>query len=204
MICSFPIHFSWDTWEPFKIPDIQATVYCYKRNLQICINASIALAKLNHPIPQSHKCRTVCASTSSLFGIHHTRASLRACVRTYASVCSTRSNYCLLSNLYRLAVATAMYWYKSRVTAAQWRLRSVLDSQVWPVITGHSADTQDTIYFRRTSKTSDHEYVRYSGQFSLKHIHVWTVPSRHTTSKWRRINVDATWSRRIDVDTTSF
>ena len=29
-------------------------------------------------------------------------------------------------------------------------------------------------------------------------------PSRHTTLKWRRINVDATWSRRIDVDTTSF
>ena len=31
-----------------------------------------------------------------------------------------------------------------------------------------------------------------------------TVPSGHTTLKWRRINVDATWSRRIDVDTTSF
>ena len=31
--------------------------------------------------------------------------------------------------------------------------------------------------------------------------HIW--PSRHTTSKWRRINVDATWSRRINVDTTS-
>ena len=30
------------------------------------------------------------------------------------------------------------------------------------------------------------------------------LPSRHTISKWRRINVDATWSRRIDVDTTSF
>ena len=30
------------------------------------------------------------------------------------------------------------------------------------------------------------------------------LPSRHTTSKWRRTNVDATWSRRIDVDTTSF
>ena len=29
-------------------------------------------------------------------------------------------------------------------------------------------------------------------------------PSRHTTLKWCRINVDATWSRRIDVDTTSF
>ena len=29
-------------------------------------------------------------------------------------------------------------------------------------------------------------------------------PSRHTTSKWRRINVDAMWSRRIDVDMTSF
>ena len=29
-------------------------------------------------------------------------------------------------------------------------------------------------------------------------------PSRHTTSKWCHINVDATWSRRIDVDTTSF
>ena len=29
-------------------------------------------------------------------------------------------------------------------------------------------------------------------------------PSRHTALKWRRINVDATWSRRIDVDTTSF
>ena len=29
-------------------------------------------------------------------------------------------------------------------------------------------------------------------------------PSGHTTLKWRRINVDATWSRRIDVDTTSF
>ena len=31
-----------------------------------------------------------------------------------------------------------------------------------------------------------------------------THPSRHTTLKWRRINVDATRSRRIDVDTTSF
>ena len=30
------------------------------------------------------------------------------------------------------------------------------------------------------------------------------VPNGHTTLKWRRINVDATWSRRIDVDTTSF
>ena len=30
------------------------------------------------------------------------------------------------------------------------------------------------------------------------------LPSRHTTWKWRRINVDATWSRHIDVDTTSF
>ena len=29
-------------------------------------------------------------------------------------------------------------------------------------------------------------------------------PNGHTTLKWRRINVDATWSRRIDVDTTSF
>ena len=29
-------------------------------------------------------------------------------------------------------------------------------------------------------------------------------PSRHTTLKWRRINVDAMWSRRIDVYTTSF
>ena len=29
-------------------------------------------------------------------------------------------------------------------------------------------------------------------------------PSGHTTLKWRRINVDATWSRRMDVDTTSF
>ena len=29
-------------------------------------------------------------------------------------------------------------------------------------------------------------------------------PSRHTTLKWCRINVDVTWSRRIDVDTTSF
>ena len=29
-------------------------------------------------------------------------------------------------------------------------------------------------------------------------------PSGHTTLKWRHINVDATWSRRIDVDTTSF
>ena len=28
-------------------------------------------------------------------------------------------------------------------------------------------------------------------------------PSRHTKLKWCRINVDATWSRRIDVDTTS-
>ena len=28
-------------------------------------------------------------------------------------------------------------------------------------------------------------------------------PSGHTTWKWRRIIVDATWSRRIDVDTTS-
>ena len=31
-----------------------------------------------------------------------------------------------------------------------------------------------------------------------------TEPSGHTTLKWRRTNVDATWSRRIDVDTTSF
>ena len=30
------------------------------------------------------------------------------------------------------------------------------------------------------------------------------LPSGHTTLKWRRINVDATWSRRIDVGTTSF
>ena len=30
------------------------------------------------------------------------------------------------------------------------------------------------------------------------------MTKRHTTLKWRRINVDATWSRRIDVDTTSF
>ena len=30
------------------------------------------------------------------------------------------------------------------------------------------------------------------------------LPSGHTTLKWRRINVDATWLRRIDVDTTSF
>ena len=32
----------------------------------------------------------------------------------------------------------------------------------------------------------------------------WRFSSGHTTWKWRRINVDATWSRRIDVDTTSF
>ena len=32
----------------------------------------------------------------------------------------------------------------------------------------------------------------------------WIWPSGHTTLKWRRINVDATWSRRSDVDTTSF
>ena len=30
------------------------------------------------------------------------------------------------------------------------------------------------------------------------------APQWHTTLKWRRINVDATWSRRIDVGTTSF
>ena len=30
------------------------------------------------------------------------------------------------------------------------------------------------------------------------------LPSGHTTLKWRRINVDATWSRRIGDDTTSF
>ena len=35
-------------------------------------------------------------------------------------------------------------------------------------------------------------------------ICAFCAPSRHTTLKWRRINVDATWSRRIDVDTTSF
>ena len=48
-------------------------------------------------------------------------------------------------------------------------------------------------------------------------IIIYVHPSRHTASKWRRINVDATWSskwrrfnvdatwsRRIDVDTTSF
>ena len=29
-------------------------------------------------------------------------------------------------------------------------------------------------------------------------------PSRHIPSKWRRINIHATWSRRIDIDTTSF
>ena len=30
------------------------------------------------------------------------------------------------------------------------------------------------------------------------------VPSGHLVPKWRRINVDATSSRRIDVNTTSF
>ena len=30
------------------------------------------------------------------------------------------------------------------------------------------------------------------------------LPSGHLVRKWRRINVDATWLRRIDVDTTSF
>ena len=32
----------------------------------------------------------------------------------------------------------------------------------------------------------------------------WASSQWHITLKWRRINVDATWSRRIDVDTTSF
>ena len=32
----------------------------------------------------------------------------------------------------------------------------------------------------------------------------WYPPSGHLVQKWRRINVDTTWSRRIDVDTTSF
>ena len=36
------------------------------------------------------------------------------------------------------------------------------------------------------------------------HVQKTYLPSGHTTLKWRRINVDATWSRRIDVDTTSF
>ena len=30
------------------------------------------------------------------------------------------------------------------------------------------------------------------------------LPTGHTVPKWRRLNVDATSSRRIDVDTTSF
>ena len=32
----------------------------------------------------------------------------------------------------------------------------------------------------------------------------WSMPSRHMTSKWRRIDVSPTPSRRIDVNTTSF
>ena len=31
-----------------------------------------------------------------------------------------------------------------------------------------------------------------------------TIPSGYLVAKLRRINVDATWSRRIDVNTTSF
>ena len=46
------------------------------------------------------------------------------------------------------------------------------------------------------------------GSFLLSKYHfertIRALPSGHTTLKWRRINVDATWSRRIDVDTTSF
>ena len=39
---------------------------------------------------------------------------------------------------------------------------------------------------------------------SSLHCSRYRHPSGHTTLKWRRINVDATWSRRIDVDTMSF
>ena len=43
--------------------------------------------------------------------------------------------------------------------------------------------------------------IQQKSQYIWKYL---TTPSRHTTSKCRRINVDAMWSRRIDVDTTSF
>ena len=44
----------------------------------------------------------------------------------------------------------------------------------------------------------------WSETFLSIYVYMYSIPNRHTTLKWRRINVDATWSRRIDVDTTSF
>ena len=53
------------------------------------------------------------------------------------------------------------------------------------------------------------QFIEFRGekyQNVPKYLLLWlmTPPSGHTTLDWRRINVDATWSRRIDVDTTPF
>ena len=47
-------------------------------------------------------------------------------------------------------------------------------------------------------------FFSWHGSFTSICTCTLIAPSGHTTLKWRRINVDATWSRHIDVDTTSF
>ena len=59
----------------------------------------------------------------------------------------------------------------------------------------------DTYKGKRTYSDFRTDMVRSESIWILR---VQLNPSGHTTLKRRRINVDATWSRRIDVGTTSF
>ena len=55
-----------------------------------------------------------------------------------------------------------------------------------------------------TKNDNDSNLIHIRAHNTFRKIPLKSLPSGHLVRKWRRINVDATWLRRIDVDTTSF
>ena len=96
-----------------------------------------------------------------------------------------------------------------------WKMESVAfidyklsENYKLPEHIGESVSLVDTISGRKRSLRLIRSFYELSliGLSTLGYgfYDIGRHPSGHTTLKWRRSNVDATWSRRIDVDTTSF
>ena len=104
---------------------------------------------------------------------------------------------------YMLSDAT---FYDSINTIHQF-VKSFLDKNVYFFFQEYGAFK--LFFHKKEQKTKKNKkkhilWVLISSASPRRFYWVPAIPSRHTTSKWRRINVDATWSRHIDVDTTSF
>ena len=102
---------------------------------------------------------------------------------------------CFYNELY--ARNNAMETMNDAVKRQKWRLPASRSPAKWLCCRIKRSSLPQPIQAR---------YVRLLLESSNQHVHANLpyYPSGHTTLKWRRINVDVTWSRHIDVDTTSF